>query len=54
MRKMGKKTIAQNKASSAVYGMPRAAVEIDAAEAILPLEEIGAMLRKDMLRNLPH
>jgi two-component system response regulator WspF len=54
MRKMGKKTIAQNKASSAVYGMPRAAVEIDAAEAVLPLEEIGAMLRKDMLRNLPH
>jgi two-component system response regulator WspF len=45
MRQAGKLTIAQDKDSSAVYGMPRAAAELDAAEQILPLENISAMLR---------
>ena len=44
MRKSGKLTIAQNQASSAVYGMPRAAAEIQAAEKILALEDIGPAL----------
>jgi len=45
MRRAGKTTIAQDQASCAVYGMPRAAAELDAAEMILPLERIGPILR---------
>ncbi|UGQ47741.1 chemotaxis-specific protein-glutamate methyltransferase CheB [Massilia endophytica] len=45
MRQAGKHTIAQDQASSAVYGMPRAAAEIDAAASILPLDKIGNCLR---------
>lgn len=45
MRRAGKTTMAQDQASSAVYGMPRAAAELDAAQQILPLDKIGASLR---------
>jgi two-component system response regulator WspF len=41
---MGHRTIAQNQASSAVYGMPKAAAELKAASEILPLDEIGPRL----------
>lgn len=46
MRQAGHLTIAQDQASSAVYGMPHAAAEIHAAEQILSLEEIGLTLTK--------
>lgn len=46
MREAGKSTIAQDEASSAVYGMPRAAAALKAAEEILPLTDIGASLRR--------
>ena len=39
MRKAGALTIAQNEATCVVYGMPRVAVEIGAAEKIVPLEQ---------------
>ncbi|MES2128071.1 MAG: chemotaxis-specific protein-glutamate methyltransferase CheB [Pseudomonadota bacterium] len=45
LRRAGKATIAQDQASCAVYGMPRAAAELDAAEIILPLNDIGAAVR---------
>lgn len=45
MRRAGQTTIAQDQASSAVYGMPRAAAELDAAQLVLPLDKIGPMLR---------
>ena len=45
MRRAGQTTIAQDQASSAVYGMPRAAAELDAAQMILPLSKIGPVLR---------
>lgn len=45
MRAAGKVTIAQDEASSAVYGMPRAAADIGAAQHILPLDQIGRMVR---------
>jgi two-component system, chemotaxis family, response regulator WspF len=48
LRKAGKSTVAQDQASSAVYGMPRAAAELDAAQKILSPDEIGAMLRAKM------
>ncbi|MEO7201227.1 MAG: chemotaxis response regulator protein-glutamate methylesterase [Candidatus Tumulicola sp.] len=40
MRAKGYHTIAQDQATSAVYGMPKAAAALDAARAILPLERI--------------
>jgi two-component system response regulator WspF len=45
MRKAGKHTIAQDEASSAVYGMPRAAAELGAAEQILSIDAIEKALR---------
>jgi two-component system response regulator WspF len=45
MRRAGKLTIAQDQASCAVYGMPRAAADLGAAERILPLDQINAALR---------
>jgi two-component system chemotaxis response regulator CheB len=44
MRRQGSLTIAQDEASSAVYGMPRAAVEAGAAELVLPLGQIAQAL----------
>lgn len=45
LRKAGFHTIAQDKASSIVYGMPKAAAELNAAETILPLGVIGDAIR---------
>jgi len=44
MRRAGGWTIGQDRASSTVYGMPRAASEIGALAQQLPLERIGAAL----------
>jgi two-component system response regulator WspF len=44
LRDTGHVTIAQDKASSAVYGMPKAAAELEAAAHVLPLNQIGAAL----------
>lgn len=41
LRRCGWRTLAQDEATSIVYGMPRAAVELDAAEKILPLGAIA-------------
>jgi two-component system response regulator WspF len=45
MRNKGCHTIAQDAASSAVYGMPKAAAALDAAIDILPLDQIAPRLR---------
>jgi two-component system response regulator WspF len=46
LRRRGWRTIAQDEASSVVWGMPKAAVELGAAEQILPLPQIaGAIAR---------
>ena len=42
----GGRTIAQDEASCVVYGMPREAVELGAAEEILPLEQIAPTILK--------
>ncbi len=44
MKQQGCFTIAQDQRSCAVYGMPKAARELDAAVEILPLDAIGACL----------
>jgi len=41
LRKLGWRTIAQDEASSVVWGMPKAAVEIGAAEEVLPISQIA-------------
>jgi two-component system chemotaxis response regulator CheB len=41
LRQAGAYTIAQDEASSLVYGMPREAAALDAARRVLPLDEIG-------------
>ena len=50
MRDDGFPTIAQDRASSAVYGMPKAAAEAGGADRVLPLDEIGPALRQ-LLRS---
>jgi two-component system chemotaxis response regulator CheB len=44
MRRSGALTIAQDEATSVVYGMPRAAKELGAASLELPLSRIGAAM----------
>jgi len=44
IRQAGGFTIAQDEATSVVYGMPREAALLGAAERVLPLGEIGSML----------
>jgi len=44
MRRAGAATVAQDEASSVVYGMPREAALLGAAERVLPLPVIGAAL----------
>jgi two-component system chemotaxis response regulator CheB len=44
IRKAGGLTIAQDEASCVVYGMPREAVDLGAAECVLTLSEIGPLL----------
>ena len=45
LRNKGWHTIAQDKATSLVYGMPKAAAELNAAKEILPLKNIALYLR---------
>lgn len=51
IRRAGGHTIAQDEATSVVYGMPRAAAEIGAAGSILPLDAIGPALSRLVKRG---
>jgi two-component system chemotaxis response regulator CheB len=54
LRDAGASTIAQDEASAVVYGMPRAAAAVGAAERVLPLADIGPTVRKLLgLKSLP-
>jgi two-component system, chemotaxis family, protein-glutamate methylesterase/glutaminase len=47
MRDAGARTVAQDEASCVVFGMPREAIRLDAAERIAPLDELARII----LRN---
>lgn len=49
MRRAGAWTIAQDRASSVVYGMPREAIEIGAACEVMPLAEIAGRVMQRVL-----
>ena len=53
LRSNGRLTIAQDKATSAVYGMPKAAAAADAASEILPLDRIAPRLVRAFPPNRP-
>ena len=46
LRRAGAHTMAQDEASSVIYGMPREAALLGAAENVLPLSEIGAAITR--------
>ncbi|WP_136255294.1 MULTISPECIES: protein-glutamate methylesterase/protein-glutamine glutaminase [Halomonadaceae] len=46
MRKAGAATVAQDEASCVVFGMPREAIALGAADEVLPLEDIAPRLMK--------
>ena len=52
MRNTGALTIAQDAASCVVYGMPKAAAELDAAAEILTLEAIGPRILQAVVSSL--
>jgi len=51
IRKAGGLTIAQDEASSVVFGMPREAIALNAAERILPVEAIAPILVNAVARS---
>lgn len=51
LREEGHHTIAQDEATSVVYGMPKAAMQISAAIEVLPLHEIGARIQSLVVRG---
>lgn len=55
MREAGAATLAQNEESCVVFGMPKVAIELGAAEQVLPLPKIPeAILRIVEARQSPH
>jgi chemotaxis response regulator CheB len=46
LKAKGAHTIAQDEESSVVFGMPRAAIELGAADEVLPLDEIAAAVTR--------
>ena len=51
MRKAGAWTIAQDESSSVVFGMPKVAIEMGAAQQVLPLSQIVPGAMAALLRN---
>jgi len=46
MRQQGAHTVAQNEETCVVYGMPKEAIDIGAAEKVVPLDEVAATMIK--------
>jgi len=55
LRRAGWATIAQDQATSVVYGMPKAAAELDAARHVLPLPDIARAILDNLIpRSTTH
>jgi two-component system chemotaxis response regulator CheB len=48
MRDAGARTVAQDEASCVVFGMPKEAIRLDAAERIAPLDEMARIILRDV------
>lgn len=46
LRQAGARTVAQDEASSVVFGMPREAIRLGAAELVLPLDQMAARIER--------
>jgi two-component system chemotaxis response regulator CheB len=53
MRERGSMTIAQDRETSVVHGMPGEAIELDAAIQVLPADRIAGALITELMRRLP-
>ncbi len=53
IRKAGGRTIAQDEASSVVFGMPRAAIELGAAEQVVPLQRMAEAIVQAVTGQTP-
>ena len=51
MRKSGSKTIVQDEESSVIFGMPKVAIEMGAAEEVLPIDKIGKSLNRTVTNS---
>jgi two-component system chemotaxis response regulator CheB len=51
MRNAGSSTLVQDEASCAVFGMPKRAIQLGAAEQILPLRAIARQIIAGRPRN---
>jgi two-component system response regulator WspF len=49
LRRSGWRTIAQDESTSVVFGMPKAAIQLGAAERTLPIHEVGPMIGRWLL-----
>jgi len=54
LKQAGSATIAQDEASSVVYGMPREAIRLGAVDSIAPLSSIAPLLIRLALASKPH
>jgi two-component system chemotaxis response regulator CheB len=53
LRDLGACTIAQDRESSVVHGMPGAAIELGAATHVLPADRIAGLLTSELARRIP-
>ena len=53
LRRAGAHTLAQDEATSVIYGMPREAALLGAAQRVLPLSEIGAAITRLATKGTP-
>jgi chemotaxis response regulator CheB len=54
LRQAGWHTIAQDQATSVIYGMPRAAVELGGAVEVLPLPQIAPAIIQQIQKGKNH
>ncbi len=53
IRRAGGSGLAQDRATSIIYGMPQAAVQIGAVDHVVPLELLGTRIEQQLRRRAP-